>query len=66
MRVFARMMKRYWSDAHSPMQAELAAWRTRADAIPDAQLRAAALATLNDERLNVAGAALFCTLCCAC
>jgi len=56
------MMTRYWSAAHRPMRAELDAWRARADAIPDAQLRADALSTLNDQRLNVAGAALFCAL----
>jgi tetraprenyl-beta-curcumene synthase len=56
------MMVRYWSEAYPLMRAELDAWRMRADAIPDAQLRADALTTLDGERLNVAGAALFCAL----
>lgn len=53
------MMTRYWSSTWPLLRAELDAWRERAAAIPDDELRADALATLDEERLNVAGAALF-------
>lgn len=55
------MMARYWMTVHPVLHADLEAWRTRAMAIPDATLRADALATLTGERLNAAGAALFAT-----
>lgn len=41
---------------------EIAGWRARAEAIPDARLRAEALETLERERLNPEGAALFSAL----
>jgi tetraprenyl-beta-curcumene synthase len=56
---FLRMMVRYWLTIHPLMRADLEDWRARATAIPDATLRADALATLAGERLNTAGAALF-------
>ena len=57
-----RMMVRYWLEIHPMMRSDLDGWRERATAIPDATLRADALATLAGERLNTAGAALFATL----
>jgi tetraprenyl-beta-curcumene synthase len=56
------MMTRYWLFTYPLLRADLRAWERRAAAIPDAQLRDDALATLRRERLNAAGAALFSTL----
>ncbi|MGB2709998.1 MAG: DUF2600 family protein [Conexibacter sp.] len=53
------MMIRYWLSTYPLLRTDLDGWRARAAAIPDAQLRSDALATLREERLNAAGAALF-------
>lgn len=57
----ARVMARFWLVVFPRARAELERWRERAAAIPDRDLRAQALATLDSERLSVAGAALFAT-----
>jgi tetraprenyl-beta-curcumene synthase len=57
-----RMLARYWFVTYPLLRSNLRAWERRAAAIPDPQLREAALATLRRERLNAAGAALFSAL----
>lgn len=52
---------RFWGRVMPTVRAELRAWEQTAAAIPDPQLRALALATLESERLSAAGAALFAT-----
>jgi len=55
----AVVMARFWLLVMPTVRAELRAWEQVAAAIPDPALRAQALATLDSERLSVAGAALF-------
>jgi len=52
-------MTRFWVVVLPLVRRELRSWKRRADAIPDPELRAQALATLDSERLSAAGAALF-------
>ena len=52
---------RFWGRVMPLVRAELRGWERVAAAIPDARLRAHALATLESERLSAAGAALFAT-----
>jgi tetraprenyl-beta-curcumene synthase len=56
---FAVVMARFWLVVFPRVRAELREWQRRASAIPDPQLRAQALATLDGERLSAIGAALF-------
>jgi tetraprenyl-beta-curcumene synthase len=52
-------MARFWVVVFPLARGELRGWKGRAAAIPDPELRAHALATLDGERLSAAGAALF-------
>ena len=52
---------RYWPTVAPRVRGELSRWHGRARAIPDAGLRAAALAKLEGERFNVQGAATLAT-----
>ena len=52
-------MGRFWIVVYPLVRGQLRAWRQVAAAIPDPELRAQALATLDSERLSAAGAALF-------
>jgi tetraprenyl-beta-curcumene synthase len=54
-----RLVVRFFLRIHPLVRAELKVWRRAAAAIPDDELREQALATLHDERLSTAGAALF-------
>lgn len=58
---FAGVMARFWLVVFPLVRTQLRGWQDLAAAIPDAQLRAQALATLDSERLSAAGAALFAT-----
>ena len=60
--VLARMMTRFWLRTYPHLRADLRRWQRLAAAIPNPQLRESALATLQHERLNAAGAALFSVL----
>jgi tetraprenyl-beta-curcumene synthase len=55
----ARLVGRFFARIHPLARAELGVWRQAAAAIPDGELREQALATLRNERLSTAGAALF-------
>jgi tetraprenyl-beta-curcumene synthase len=55
------MALRFWGRVLPSVRVELRAWERAAAAIPDERLRALALATLRQERLSAAGAALFAT-----
>jgi tetraprenyl-beta-curcumene synthase len=59
--VLPRVAARFWGRVLPLVRAELRAWERAAEAIPDPELRAQALATLRSERLSAAGAALFAT-----
>jgi tetraprenyl-beta-curcumene synthase len=59
-RSFAAAAARYWGAVYPRVQVELDCWRRRVLAIPDEQLRSAALAALA-KRSNVEGAAAFAT-----
>jgi tetraprenyl-beta-curcumene synthase len=52
---------RYWRSVAPVVQRELAAWRRRADAIDDPQLRELALAKLDGERFNAEAGAMLAT-----
>src|SRR6185312_13117751 len=51
----------FWLVVFPRARGELRAWRRVAEQIADPELRAQAIATLDSERLSVAGAALFAT-----
>ena len=53
---------RYWLGVLPLVRRELDHWTSRAAAIPDPTLRAQALATLHEERLNAEAAAAFATI----
>lgn len=53
---------RYWITVWPRVAREVRRWRARAEAIPDADLRSAALKNLHDERGNLEGAAAFAVL----
>lgn len=53
---FARTAVRYWRHAFPQAQAELRAWRARAERIPDHALRAAALCALDTKYCDLEGA----------
>lgn len=55
----AGVMTRFWLLVFPHVRAQLRGWERVAATIPDPQLRAQALATLQSERLSAAGAALF-------
>lgn len=61
-RALLRANARYWASVASRVNAQLTRWERRARSISDADLRAAALAKLSDERFNVEVAATFATL----
>lgn len=52
-------MARFWLVVFPLARGQLRAWERVAEAIPDPELRAQALDTLDSERLSAAGAALF-------
>ncbi len=52
----------YWATVFPVVRRELARWRTLAERIPDAAVRALALATLDEEGGLAEGAAIFATL----
>lgn len=56
---FANAARRYWLGVFPRVIREAAAWRRRANEIPDPVLRRTALANLSAERLNLDGAAAF-------
>jgi len=58
----AASLARYWLGIVPLVRRELRYWERQAQTIPDPTLRAQAVATLNLERLNVEGAAVFATL----
>ena len=53
---------RYWLGVLPIVRRDLRHWSRRAEAIPDPVLRAQAVATLREERLNAEAAAVFATL----
>jgi tetraprenyl-beta-curcumene synthase len=55
----AYVMARFWIVVFPLVRAQLRAWQEVAAAIPDLELRAHALETLDGERLSAAGAGLF-------
>jgi tetraprenyl-beta-curcumene synthase len=55
-------LARYWLGILPLVRRELRHWERRAQAIPDPTLRAQAVTTLRDERLNAEAAAVFATL----
>jgi len=57
----ASVMLRFWLAVFPLVRAQLHDWERIAAEIPDPELRAQALATLDSERLSAAGAALFAT-----
>ena len=57
-----RALVLYWVAVRPRVAHELRRWQRRAEAIPDATLRAQALSTLRDEGFNSEGAAVFATL----
>ncbi len=59
---FAAAALRYWLLVFPLVCLHIARWRRRAQRIPDAQLRALALATLGEKRANIEGAAAFAAL----
>lgn len=60
--VVAAALVRYWLTVLPQARAAIEPWRRAAAAIPDPVLRAQAVATLDEERLNVEAAAVFALL----